>query len=470
MHAATWMPRTPEARQRWLVCGLVLFFVLCSFKYAEKVLDTERDNRSAFLRWREQIQEIDDGVNIWDKYSYPNPPIMVLILEPLVPLPPLAGSLVWYFLKVGMTLAAIWLGFRLIETPGKPWPLWAKVLTVLLSLRPIEGDLSHGNVNLFILLACVAGLYCFRNRREGAAGLLLALAIACKVTPALFLPYFAWKRAWRTLACCGVGLVLFFWLIPGLVYGFDANRQYTTSWFQKMIVPFTIDGVVTTEHQNQSLPGLLHRMLTESASFSVFEGDRYVPEESHNLVAWDPAIVRGLVKGCMAVFALLVVATCRTPTSERKRWQLAAEFGLVFLGMLIFSERTWKHHCVVILVPYGVLCYALAEGHLDRRTRRFVIAMLIVSALLMTSTSTGWSRQFVRYGKLAQVYGAYVWANFALVAALALILWRQRVAQRQEQHEASARVVQYRTGPWPNEATPPPGSVAAREPAAPAHS
>ena len=32
------------------------------------------------------------------------------------------------------------------------------------------------------------------------AGLILALSISYKVTPALFIPYFVYKRSWRTVA------------------------------------------------------------------------------------------------------------------------------------------------------------------------------------------------------------------------------------------------------------------------------
>jgi hypothetical protein len=433
MDAATTVPRATVLQQRWFVLGLVLFFVACSVKYGEKVLDSERDNRSAFLRWRDQIQELDQGVDLWDKFNYPNPPIMVLLLKPLTDLPPLVGSLAWYYLKVAMALAAIWLVFRFTETPGKPWPVWAQAAAVLLSLRPIEGDLSHGNINLFILLLCALGLYCYRCRRDLAAGGCLALAIACKVTPALFVPYLAWKRSWKALAGCAVGLVLFFWVVPGLFLGFENNQRYLSSWYRGMIVPFAMEGVVTTEHQNQSLPGLLHRLLTDSPSFSTFEGERYVPEESHNLVAWNPALVGGLVKLCMLAFAGCVVWVCRNPDGDRARWQLAAEFALVFLGMLLFSERTWKHHCVTMLAPFAVLCYYLAACQPGPRMKKFLIAVLAAVALLMTSTSTGWTRSMAWAGKLAEVYGAYVWANLALTAALVVVLRRQRVAARQVQ-------------------------------------
>src|SRR5205823_14479522 len=134
-----------------------------------------------------------------------------------------------------------------------------KALTVLLSLRPITGDLTHGNVNLFILFLVVASLYAYRERRDYVSGLFLALGIACKVTPALFIPYFVWKRAWRALAGCAAGLVLFFALAPGCLLGMADNARYLTSWVERMILPYAVAGEVTSDHNNQSLPGLVHR-------------------------------------------------------------------------------------------------------------------------------------------------------------------------------------------------------------------
>jgi alpha-1,2-mannosyltransferase len=457
-------------QQRWPLLCLLLFFAVCSVKYGEKVMDTsERDNRSAILRWREQILELDQGVNIWDKFTYPNPPIMVVLLKPLVSLPAFVGSMTWYYLKVAMALAAMGLIFALLGDQGHRFPTWARAIAVLLSLRPIEGDLSHGNINLFILLTCVVGLYCFRRRRDSAAGLCLALAIACKVTPALFVPYFLWKRSWKVLAGCGAGLVLFFWLVPGLYFGFEANNEYLVSWYKGMIEPYTLQGVVTTAHENQSLPGLMHRMLTPSPSFGVYEGDRYVPQEYHNLVAWSPAVVGGLVKICMLAFAGLVVWVCRTPTGQRQHWQLTAEYGLIFIGMLLFSERTWKHHCVTMLVPFSVLTYYLTTGRPGPRMKRFVVLMLVLAALLMTATSTGGGHWLVRAGKLAQVYGAYVWANLAMTAALAIVLWRQNQAARQVLPGSGAtshHVVHCRRTVWTKESPRATETVAAGERAA----
>jgi uncharacterized membrane protein len=54
---------------------------------------------------------------------------------------------------------------------------------LLLAVAPIEGDLIHGNVNLFIMVLVMAGLYAFVRGRDREAGLLLGAGIACKLTP-----------------------------------------------------------------------------------------------------------------------------------------------------------------------------------------------------------------------------------------------------------------------------------------------
>src|SRR5260370_19436471 len=150
-----------------------------------------------------------------------------------------------------MTVVTFFVAVRLIEDPGRPFPAAGQLAMLLLSLRPIMGDLSHGNVNLLILFLVIASLHALRRGYALTSGLVLGLAIACKLTPALFVPYFLWKRAWRTLAGCGAGLVLFFVLVPGAFLGQQRNLQLLDSWVNQMIAPYVVAGVVTSEHPNQ---------------------------------------------------------------------------------------------------------------------------------------------------------------------------------------------------------------------------
>jgi hypothetical protein len=420
------MPRPLDERlpsfswQRWFVLSLLVLFVALSIQYSIKASGSGgRSGRSAILRWRDQLQHLADE-DIYERYTYPNPPIMALLLEPLAHLPPLAGSLCWFYLKLAMTVIAVLWVFRIVEDPGRPFPAWAKALTVLLSLRPITGDLSHGNVNLFILFLLVGALYAYHRKRDLMCGLTLALAIACKVTPALFIPYFLWKRAWRSLAGCAAGLVLFFVIVPGLFLGEVRNLDLLGSWVKQMVTPYVVSGTVTSEHPNQSLPGVIFRLGTHSPSYLDEKG---APLHYDNWFALDPRTAAWVVKGCMALFAGFVIWSCRAPTAPRGGWRLSAEFALVVVGMLLFSERTWKHHCVTLLVPFAVLSYYLAVRRPGRFLRGYLIASLVAVLLLMTSTgTTGLFEPFDEIAKRAQVYGAYTWANLVLMAALIAVL------------------------------------------------
>ena len=118
------------------------------------------------------------------------------------------------------------------------------------------------------------------------------------------------------------------------------------------------------------------------------------------------------------LFAAVVVWSCRTGTRERGDWRLAAEYSLIVLGMLLFSERTWKHHCVTLVLPFAVLVYGLAVLRLTGRARRGLIGTLALATLLIASTSAGlFGHDADGLAKLAQVYGAYVWAHLLLAGA-----------------------------------------------------
>lgn len=462
--------RRSTAAQRAFFVALLALFVAVSIQYSIKVTK----GRSAINRWAPQIQQIEAGEDINKNYNYPNPPIMALILWPiseLVTFNPVLGALVWFFLKAAMAIVSMLWVFRLIETPEKPFPAWAKGLTVALSIRPIIGDLSHGNVNIFILFLVVASLYAFSRRRDYLSGIALALAIACKVTPALFLVYFVWKGAWRAVIGTVIGLALFFLFVPAAFLGWEQNLQSLKSWIEVMILPFVVGGYVTPEHNNQSLPGLIARLCTYAPSFSTYIGDYYVPIRYDNFTDIGTDGAKLLVKGFMGLFALLVVWKCRTPiktlagaagsqqSPSPQRQQgtlLAAEYALICLGMLLFSERTWKHHCVVLLLPFAVLCYGLANAEWSRRRRGAILAVIVGATLLMATTSTGLMGENLgrlqdqatatsmvvgvpgvaavgqsgvwtdHPGKIAQVYGAYVWAFFLLIGGLGMMLRREK--------------------------------------------
>jgi hypothetical protein len=91
--------------------------------------------------------------------------------------------------------------------------------------------------------------------------------------------------------------------------------------------------------------------------------------------------------------------------------------------MLLFSERTWKHHCVTLVLPFAVICYYLAVLPCSRGMRVYLIGSLVgVIALMMSTSTTGLVESADNFGRQMQVYGAYVWSYVVLVAALIVLL------------------------------------------------
>ncbi len=407
------------AAEPWIYAALALLVLGLAVPYARKAAD----DRSAFCRWRSQIQAMGRGQDISATHNYPNPPVMAVVLEPLVHLPPVVGAVSWYVLKAGMAALCMWWAISLIQAGGAPFPAWARLLAVGLSLKPVLDDLSHGNVNIFILFLCVACLAAYRHKMDLVAGLLLALAVACKVTPALFIPYFLWKRAWGVLAGGVLGCLLFFYpgVVPAARLGMGPNLKQLSSWYGVMVKPFVTEGKVWSEHINQSLPGTLFRLTTHSPSFVVFKDDIETPARYDNLVSLPPEVVKTAVKVSLLLFAVLVVVLCRS--RRRDGWQAAAEYSVIFLGMLLFSERTWKHHAVVMTLPFAVLAYRLAWV-----PSMWAKVAVCASAVLMLLTAIAGNHERDKVflnpdlAKMALVYGAYTAMFLIQLAALAVLL------------------------------------------------
>jgi uncharacterized membrane protein YhdT len=434
--------RDPRRLRAAFAAILAVLFILMSIKYAVKIQKPDikgEQSRSAFLRWREMVNGLFHGANIYvGTNEYPNPPIMAIILRPFTALPPVVGALAWFYTKVLLALiAAAWV-FRLVgfqdpsvrttqpggdDPPGPPLRLdLARAAALVLCLPSLLGDLSHNNVNILILFLVIAALEAFRRRLDGLAGLTLALAVACKVTPLLFVAYFAWKRCWRVLGAAMAGLVLWVAVVPGAAFGWARTEQLTSDWYALMIERPLLKGEITTEHPNQAVVGFIYRLFTHSPSYIVYPNNIPTPAEYHNLADIGRPAAWVVVKAITALFGVAVLVLCRLPvrrpSDSRHGWRFAAECGLICLGMLLFSERTWKHHAVILLLPLAVLAYAVALNELPRRLR-FGLAAALSACFILTALP---GLLVGRANDLAMVYGTHTIAFSVLAIAVGMLL------------------------------------------------
>jgi alpha-1,2-mannosyltransferase len=406
----------------WVFWSLWAFVVLIAAAfYYEKA----SDQRSAFVRWQPQVLQFWAGVNIYDKMLFPNPPIMPITLYPLAALPTVTGAMCWFAIKVLLTTAALAMLFKIVQPPGLAMPVMFRSLVLLLSLRPILGDLHHGNNNLLILFLVVAVFYAWRKGYDVGAGLLLGLAAAYKVTPALFFVYFAYKRSWRTVGWGILGLGIFLLLVPSIVVGPQFNGECLGLWFHRMVTPFVVKGATSPQLQNQSLIGVISRLLSDWTTGL----GRYQVSLDLNLASWPPKLVGQLTRGMAVALIALLAYLCRTRTTDRRDPRLLGEVALVVLTMLFVSERSWKHHYVTVLLPYTYLVSEFFSRRVGPRGRAVLAASWATSFVLMAATSTEIGGIFAegQGHEIAQGYGAFLWAGVVLYAAVAWRVWARRL-------------------------------------------
>ncbi|QDV33599.1 glycosyltransferase family 87 protein [Tautonia plasticadhaerens] len=416
-------PDTGRNGRRAVWITLAITVLVASGIYSLKAAE----ERSAIIRWLHQVEELQEGVNIWDRYMFPNPPIFPLTLYPLTSMPPVVASMVWYYVKVGLTALSVVFCFRMARDSDdvRPVPAWAQFLVMLLSFRPILSDLHHGNNNLVILFLIVSSLYAWRKGYDVLAGLALALAISYKVTPALFVPYFMYKRSWRTVGSTFLGLGLFLVIVPSLILGPEFNGQCLHMWWHRMLRPFVMDHEVGDHEINQSMAGVISRFFTEQQTG---EG-RYVPLfAGKNFAALNPDAVVYAIKAMALGMVGLLAFLCRTDPKRRDDPRLFGEFSLVVLTMLIVSERSWKHHYVTVLLPYTYLIFRLWAYPISRRFWNVLGTLIGLSSLLMLSTSSEVGGLFAggEGHKLALFYGMFFWSGMALYVGTAIVLRREQ--------------------------------------------
>jgi hypothetical protein len=412
--------RSEHWRQRRLADGFLwsvwaLIVLIAAAFYYEKAAD----HRSAFVRWRPQVLQFWSGVNIYDRMLFPNPPIMPITLHPIMVLPTVTGAMCWFAIKVLLTTAVFVMCFEMVRPPGATFPPLFRSLILLLSLRPILGDLHHGNNNLLILFLIVAMFYAWRQGYDVVAGLLLGLATSYKVTPALFFIYFAYKRQWRTVGWGLIGMGIFLVIVPGMVIGPRFNGECLGMWWNRMVTPYVVKGATSPQENNQSLGALIARMLSDITPGS----GRYDVHLDLNLVSWPPWLVAYLIKVLAVGLLALLAFLCRTATEVRRDPRLLGEVALVVLTMLFLSERSWKHHYVTVLLPYSYLVYEFFSSRVGPRGRALLVGSWALSFSLMAATSTDVGGLFAegQGHEIAQGYGAFLWAGVVLYA---MIAWR----------------------------------------------
>jgi hypothetical protein len=315
------------------------------------------------VRTGQDIYEVLDP-NDWH-YNYP--PLFAILMTPLADPAPGAdrtGMLpfpisvaIWYVVSLACLGVGIhWLAEAIERTSSNPqirgqrpfcWRWWAmRIVPTLVCLLPIGHTLMRGQVNL-LLLALLCGMAAATLRgRSLLAGGCLAGAICLKVIPAFLLLFPLWRRDWRCLVGCTLGLLLGAGLIPILVFGPMRTVQYYEEYGRVLLGPalgLTSDQsrakemIEATANDSQSLQAAIHNTLHP------IRAQR--PAQPTALVRWT-----GRITGILMTLLTLAAAGWKKSNSGAN---LALFLGALVINMLLLSPICHMHYfslCAIIVM------------------------------------------------------------------------------------------------------------------------
>jgi alpha-1,2-mannosyltransferase len=288
------------------------------------------------------------------------PPFSALLFIPLAIVP--AGLAKVLMVVLNAAACTMFFGIIVVAALGdwgrlRSWrsltaPISVKKATVVFAgavvfvlSTPVEATFEFGQVNL--LLAAAIALDVLMPRATWPRGLLVGLAVAIKLTPAVFVGYFLVTRQWRALA---VSLVT---ATSALALSWLVCPSDTTRYLTSMVVDSRRFGGLTFA-SNQSLRGVIARI----PALDTMHG-----------VIW-----------AVATVLVLSLATIAIEVSRRSGDTVAAMLSAAFTGLLC-SPVSWGHHWVWLS---ATVVYFLVRWSVVGRVRDLIagsaVALVVLAA------------------------------------------------------------------------------------------
>ena len=331
-----------------------------------------------------------DKVNIYQAYSFERttiakyPPFFSILFAPFVPIPFLLGAALWFI--IGITLiyfssqAIAKMGWYLFKGKGTAPPSSWWVVPIVMTLVIVMSNLATSQVNIFIFSLVVFSLYSFLNKKDHTAGLLIGVATAIKLTPGLFVLYYAYKGCWKPVLWAALG-GLFCWgvLLP-LVMGPGYYLEVMSSWIS-MLQSYlaegsSVDGLAGYKHTNQSMEAFFYRYFSHTPANGGFD-NFYV-----NLVSLPMEITGWVVKLLKLALLVLLAWVCRSPLRNRSNPLLLLEFSLVIMATLYISPISWINHYIVMILPFATAFYLVNSIEEDSAIRKQMLTALMIGVVL----------------------------------------------------------------------------------------
>ncbi len=330
-----------------------------------------------------------------------------------------AASIAWPLLNLAALAGSCYWCLKLARGPDAPVPWPLLIVPALLVLRPLDSNFGNGQVNVLILALTCLGLYLYQKRLDTWAGVSLAAATLMKVTPALLIVYFAWKREWRVVIGAAIGAIILTLIVPMPLFGMRGGLDGTCYWLEERILVSTAGVQQEGYVPGQSLRTILYRTLTDSKAGSHTERDIRV-----NIVSMEPETVEIVSKTC-AIGLILLLGLLTFGRGDRDDVpRTAAEFSLLLGVMLLASPYSRKAHFVLLMLPMTFAWSRLALAGGEFKGRKFLLGTTIACFVLTSLTA-----EFPFGGVVSEYFVALTclgWGTLLLLLGIGSVLIGRR--------------------------------------------
>jgi len=318
----------------------------------------------------------------------------ILPIAPWCSLPPLQAKHAWLLLNLlllGLTAVLLKASTRL--------DLQRIAMLTFLAVLPLHDSFLYGQMHILVLLLLTlsAWLY-FKNSffSSFSSGLVLAIAAALKIYPALFLIFFVFKKQWRAAAGLIVGLSCAA-LMSLYLFGQDACRLYALE-----VLPRALRGEVTDPYNVtwNSFTALLRRLFLSE------------PELNPAPVAHLPSLYAFLQPAVHGVIFVVFMWAISSKTEDSSRTKL--EWATYSFLLLLLSSQPASYHLVaLILTAVFAVDYLLAREQAARASVVVALYALICGPRIQLPgmQATGWRNLlfFPRLTLMMLLGGVLLW-------------------------------------------------------------
>lgn len=273
--------------------------------------------------------------------TYIYPPLFAFLLIPFGFLNYEIAATIFTLINFACLLASLFLITKMIPIKNISGILF---FTVAVNYRYLESHVSNNQVAFILILLILISI---SIKNDALSGLFLSLAIIIKITPAIFLFYFLYKRQFArfvyTFLFAGI------WLILPSVYSHEYNLHSLQNWYDLVLNNAMKNPTFRSWKNNQSLIATLAKyfMIGADPLNQALFGMPYLTLGARTLTY-------------LFYFCSLVIGT---PFLNKLKdgFKDANLISILFILSTIFSGISWVHSFVFLLFPIAYLAHKILE-------------------------------------------------------------------------------------------------------------